>query len=356
MRFLEKGVPAMRVSVRTRAPSLSVSTAPLVLVYLGLALVVTAWGGSFVAARALLHATTAGQVALSPTVLAALRFSLASLAFIVPLARAILRRQLSRGDLVRMAVLGQITYSTYFWLQYTGVQLTNAGISSILVIGLMPIATAIFARLLGVERLSWQVCVALLLGFAGVVLIVFQQGLSVGHDLGFALGALCLVGNAIAFAVYSNLSKRWMRTISPLVMTGGTMLSGALGLLALSLLTTGATQWVQVARLDGRQWFALLFLVVVCSVAAYFIYNAALTRIPASRAAVFSYFEPVVAVVLGALLLGERLSAQALLGAGIIALSIFLLQRGRRRQYQATHAQGMLQYRAWRRSTPNASS
>lgn len=346
----------MRVSIRTWAPSCSISAVPISLVYAGLALVVTAWGGSFVAARTLLHATTAGQVALSPTVLAALRFSLASLVFVVPLARAILRREVSRGDLVRMAVLGQITYSTYFWLQYTGVQLTNAGISSILVIGLMPLATALFARLLGVERLSWPVCAALLLGFAGVVLIVFQQGLSVGHNLSFALGALCLVGNAVAFAVYSNLSKRWMRTISPLVMTGGTMLSGALGLLALSPLTTSTHQWAQVARLDGGQWFALLFLVLICSIAAYFIYNAALTRIPASRAAVFSYFEPVVAVALGALLLGERLSAQAILGAGIIALSVFLVQRGRHRQHQTTHAQGMLQYRAWRRSTPNASS
>lgn len=323
------------------------------IVYVGLSLVVTAWGGSFVAARALLHTTSPAEAALSPTVLATVRFGLAAVFFVVPLARAVWHRQVSRGDLVRMAVLGQITYSTYFWLQYTGVQLTNAGISSILVIGLMPLTTAILARFLGVERLTWSVCAAFLLGLLGVVLIVFQQGLSVGHDLAFALGALCLVGNAVAFAVYSNLSKRWMRTISPLVMTSGTLVSGALGLLILSLLTTTADQWAQVTRLDGGQWLALLFLVFVCSIAAYFVYNAALTRVPASRAAVFSYFEPVVAVVLGALLLNERLNAQALLGAGVIALSVVLLQRGR---LWAAHAPRMLQYRAWRRSTPNVSS
>jgi drug/metabolite transporter (DMT)-like permease len=315
----------MRVSLRTRAPS--VSTAPLPLVYAGLWFVVIAWGGSFVAARALLYAANPGQASLSPTVLAALRFSIASLFFILPLARAILRRQLSRGDLVRLAILGQITYSTYFWLQYTGVQLTNAGIASILVIGLMPLATALFAQLLGVERLSWRASVAFLLGFLGVVLIVLQGGLSVGHNLSFAFGCLCLIGNAIAFAVYSNLSKRWMRTISPIVMTGGTMVSGALGLLVLALLTTSANQWRQVTRLDGAQWLALLFLALVCSIAAYVIYNAALTRIPASRAAGFNYGEPVVAVVLGALLLGERLSLQAIAGASIIALSVYLLQR-----------------------------
>jgi drug/metabolite transporter (DMT)-like permease len=51
--------------------------------------------------------------------------------------------------------------------------------------------------------------------------------------------------------------------------------------------------------------------------------------VPASRAAVFNYGEPVVAVALGAVLLGERLSAQAVAGALIIALSVFLLQRGK---------------------------
>lgn len=332
-------VPAMRVAVRTRAPSLS--AVPLPLVYAGLWLVVIAWGGSFVAARALLHAPTAGETSLSPTVLAALRFGVASLFFVVPLARAILRRQLPWGDLLRLALLGQITYSLYFWLQYTGVQLTNAGIASILVIGLMPLATALLARLLGTERLSWRACVALLLGFIGVVLVVLQQGLSIGRNVGFALGALCLIGNAVAFAVYSNLSKRWMRTISPLVMTSGTLLSGALGLLVLALVTTSAGQWRQVAHLDGGQWLALLFLVLVCSIAAYLIYNAVLTRVPASRAAVFNYGEPVVAVALGAALLGERLSAQAVAGAAVIALSVWLLQRGKRAQGPA-NAQGRL--------------
>ena len=328
----------MRVSIHTRSRAPSIAALPLPLVYVGLWLVVVAWGGSFVAARALLHASSLGAASLSPTVLAALRFSAASLFFIVPLARAILRRQLSRGDVLRLAVLGQITYSTYFWLQYTGVQLTNAGIASILVIGLMPLATALLARLLGAERLTWRAAAALLLGFVGVVLIVMQQGLSIGHNLSFALGCLCLIGNAMAFAVYSNLSKRWMRTISPLVMTGGTMLSGALGLLALALLTTSGGQWREVTRLDGGQWLALLFLVLVCSIGAYLIYNAALTRVPASRAAVFNYGEPVVAVVLGAALLGERLSVQTIAGALIIALSVYLLQiqHGKKAEFAAS--------------------
>jgi PPM family protein phosphatase len=64
-------------------------------------------------------------VALSPTVLAALRFGIASVFFLFPLARAVRWGQVTHADLVRMVVLGQTAYGQYFWLQYAGVQRTS---------------------------------------------------------------------------------------------------------------------------------------------------------------------------------------------------------------------------------------
>jgi drug/metabolite transporter (DMT)-like permease len=295
------------------------------LTYAGVWFAVLAWGTSFVAARFLLHPEKPGQATLSPLVLAAARFSIASLFFVVPLARALLHRQITRRDLLRMVVLGQLTFSLYFWLQYTGVQQTNASISSILVVGLIPVVTALLAQLLGKERLSWMTLGALLLGFVGVAFIVFQRPLSISLASGFLLGVFCLVGNAFAFAAYSTLSKRWMQRISPLVMTGGTMMSGAVGLVLLSLLDPLSNQWSEVAQLDTVQWIALLFLSVVCSVIAYFAYNSALSKIDASRAAVYIYFEPVVAVLFGVTLLGEPLSWQIIVGALSIAGSVAIV-------------------------------
>ena len=63
-----------------------------VLAYAGIWFAVIAWGASFVAARVLLHAASTKQASLSPTVLAALRFSIASLFFVLPLGIAIVRR------------------------------------------------------------------------------------------------------------------------------------------------------------------------------------------------------------------------------------------------------------------------
>ncbi|MEO8953540.1 MAG: hypothetical protein ABI396_10020, partial [Ktedonobacteraceae bacterium] len=80
-----------------------------IVVYAGVWFAVVAWGTSFVAARYLLHPAAVGLVALSPTLLAVVRFSIASLFFVVPLARAVVQRQISWRDLLRMALLGQIT-------------------------------------------------------------------------------------------------------------------------------------------------------------------------------------------------------------------------------------------------------
>lgn len=298
---------------------------PRFIVYAGVWFAVFNWGASFVAARFLLHPGSAASVALSPLLLAAVRLCIASLFFLVPLIRAIARRQVSWRELFLMFLLGQLAFSLYFWMQYTGVQQTSASISSILVVGLIPAFTALLAPAFGKERLLFSLFAALLLGFVGVTLIVLQQPLAITLQSGFLLGTLCLLGNALAFALYSHLSKRYLRVLSPIVLTGGTMFSGALGLVLLTLVDPTQNRWQDIALLNPPQWLGLLFLAIVCSVLSYFAYNVALSKLEASRVAVFIYFEPVVAVLLGFTLLGEQLTWQMLLGSAAIAGSIVLV-------------------------------
>jgi drug/metabolite transporter (DMT)-like permease len=89
------------------------------------------WGLSFVAASVVL--TT-----LSPVVLATLRFTLASTLFLPPILRELNRgSRPSMSDLRETAYLGFLSISLYFWLQYTGVKYSGAGISALL-LGIMP--------------------------------------------------------------------------------------------------------------------------------------------------------------------------------------------------------------------------
>jgi drug/metabolite transporter (DMT)-like permease len=301
-------------------------------VYAGLWFTVFNWGAAFVAARFLLHPVSARLVALSPSLLAAVRICLASLFFAVPLGCALVRRQLTLRDLLLIFLLGQLAFSLYFWMQYTGVQQTSASIASILVIGLIPTLTALLAPAFSKERLTPSHLIALLLGFGGVALIVLQQPFIIRLQSGFLLGVLCLLGNALSFSLYSHLTKRYLRILSPVVLTGGMMTSGALGLILLTLLDPAHNRWRDVILLNGTQWAALLFLAVVCSVLSYFAYNVALSKLTAARVTVYLYFEPVVAVLLGVLLLGEQFTWQMLLGTLAITASVLLVNRLKKKE------------------------
>ncbi len=306
--------PSAAASVRRRAGT-----------YALLAFVAVVWGGSFVAARMVLNPERPGGPALSPTMLATVRFSLASLVFLPILWHQ--HRQvkpLRLADVPTFLLLGQLGISVYFWLQYTGVQLTSAGLAAILVVGLIPLATMAISGLTLGEPLGGRRLMALALGTLGVIVVVSQQELRLAIESGFLFGALCLIANAFCFAVYSTLIRGIRDRYASLTTTAGMTVAGALGLLLLSLCGEDASS---LAALSLRQWAAIVYLAAVCSVLAYFFYNFALARIEASKAAAWLYLEPPVAMVLGAALLGEGIAWQTVAGGLIILASLYLTHR-----------------------------
>lgn len=304
------------------------------LAYILLGFTMLVWGGSFVAARALLASDDPGTATLTPTVLAALRFVLATGFFVPPLlARRATKRsetacKLGWPDRLLLVGLGQIGIAAYFWLQYTGVRLTNAGIASILVVGLIPIATSLVARLRLGESLRRNQFGGLLLGLLGVGIVVVQGGSveGIAFSGAFLLGALCLVADAGLFAVYSTLVRHLRERFDALTLTAGTTASGACGLLLLALATGGLGE---IGKLSGWQWVAVVYLALICSVLAYFCYNRALATIEAGRASTWVYLEPPVALVFGALLLGESISAASIVGGVTILASVWIVNRAR---------------------------
>lgn len=294
-------------------------------VYALLLFAVVVWGGSYVAARTILYSDSPEAATLTPTMLATVRFLLASAMLLPVLYRQHTRVQpLKLRDLPTFLLLGQLGISLYFWLQYTGIQLTNAGIAAVLVVGLIPLATMLVSGLTLREPLGAKRAAALALGAAGVLLVVGQRDPGMAMESGFLFGALCLVTNALCWAVYSTLIRGVRSRYASLTTTAGMTLAGTAGLLLLSLATE---DWGSLAALSPAQWGAILYLAAACSVLGYFFYNYALTQIEAARAAVWIYLEPPVAVVLGALLLGEAITLHTVAGGLVILASLYLTQR-----------------------------
>jgi len=294
-------------------------------VYGLLLFVMVVWGGSFVAARMVLSAEGPSGAALSPTMLATVRFLLASVVFLPILVRQHVKVQPLRvRDVPLFLLLGQLGISVYFWLQYTGVQLTNAGVSSVLVVGLIPLATMVISGISLREPLGWKQAGSLVLGAMGVAVVVSQRGLQVALESGFLFGSLCLVANAFAFAIYSTMIRGIRQRYPSITTTAGFMVGGTVGLV---LLSAFSEDWGSVARLSAAQWAAIIYLSLVCSVLAYFFYNYALTKIEATKASAWVYLEPVVAVVLGAVMLNEAVAPQTVLGGAVIMASLLITQR-----------------------------
>lgn len=302
--------------------------------YLLLACAISLFGGSFVAARALLAPVGAGDQRLTPLLLAAVRFGLAGLIFVpILLGRWAWRARggsagarLSRGDLLRIAFLGQIGISLFFWLQYIGVQLTNAGVSSILTIGMTPLMTAAFAAWWLGEPFRRAYAIAFGLGLAGTAIVAAQRGtgLQFGFSRDFALGAACLVVNAVCFAVYTTLIRDLRARIDPLTITAGVNIAGAMVLVALA---AALDDWTLVPGLVARQWLAVGYLAVGCSVIAFFGLIYALSKLEAGRVSAWTYLEPPIALLFGVLLLGEAIGAASVIGGALIAAAVWVVSR-----------------------------
>jgi drug/metabolite transporter (DMT)-like permease len=278
------------------------------------------WGLSFVAASAIL--TT-----IAPLILATIRFIIAASLFSPVIVWEYRKgNRPSIGDMKELALLGLLSMSIYFWLQYTGVQYAGAGISAVLATGFTPVLTGIAGTVLLKERVTAKKGAGIALGLTGVALIALPKIVIGSVDWLFLLGVACLLGNAVCWSMYSTLSRRLMKRIgNPLMVTAYTTLFGLLFLIPLSL----TSDWGAVARLTTDQWLSILYLAVVCSCVGYFLWNYTLSKLEAVKATVWLYLEPVAAFVGSFLLFGQVPAILTLIGGAAILVGAFLTNRSK---------------------------
>ena len=278
------------------------------------------WGLSFVAARVVLSMLT-------PILLATVRFSIASLVFTPVLVRELRRgKTLTPRDLREIGLLGFLSISIYFWLQYTGVKYAGAGVSALLVVGLIPILTSLASNFLIKERFSPEKALGTTLGLSGVALITLPKLFLGTVDLLFYFGVVCLLLNAACWAMYSTLSRRLMNRMKrPLTVTAYTTVMGTLALIPLSL----SSDWGLVRSLQTEQWLSILYLTLICSCLGYYLWNYSLSRLEAVKASAWLYLEPVAAFLGEFLLFGVVPSSTTVIGGGAIILGALIINWSR---------------------------
>jgi drug/metabolite transporter (DMT)-like permease len=266
--------------------------------------VVIVWAGAFAAIRALLHdGLAAPDIALGRYLVAAPGFALA-------LGGSGGLRGLARRDLARLALAGVLVVAAYHLSLNAGERLTTAGTASV-VVASAPGMTLLLALATRQERYSKRRAAGLAVAFVGVVVVVL---LGSGERISFhaARGPLLVLAAPAAFAAYNVLVKPLLPLHGAVPVTAAASLVGTVALVPFADTAT----WSRVSALPASGVALLLYLGIVCTLAAYLAWTLALRRLDASRTVAFLYAVPVLAILIGAVTLGEPVTLW--LGAGTV--------------------------------------
>jgi drug/metabolite transporter (DMT)-like permease len=191
-----------------------------------------------------------------------------------------------------------------------------------LIIAIVPLFVVLLRRIFG-ERVRLGTYVGVAVGFVGVAVLIVPHGL---NGTVSTLGMLMLIGASLSWAVGTFFSKRVSLPHDPLASTGGQMVVGG-GSLLLAGLLTGESGQVQFESFSTNSVLALLYLVLFGSVLAYTAYTWLLQSTTVSRVSTYAYVNPLVAIVLGSVLLNEPLDAFIVIGAAMIVTAVIVVVR-----------------------------
>lgn len=191
-----------------------------------------------------------------------------------------------------------------------------------LIIAVVPLFVVLLRRLFG-ERVAAGTYVGVIGGFIGMALLIVPHGVSGETNV---VAMLLLVGASLSWAIGSYFSTRLRLPHDPLASTSAQMLVGGIGLVIAGTL---AGEWgaVQVDHFSTNSVVALGYLVFFGSVVAYTAYTWVLQHATVSRVSTYAYVNPVVAIVLGALILNETVDIWILIGAVVIVVSVAIVIR-----------------------------
>ena len=169
-------------------------------------------------------------------------------------------------------------------------------------------------------RLGLAPLAGLLLGLVGVALLSSLGGGS-GHVA--VAGVLTVIGAAGLWALGTMTARRGAFPSSMVLATGMELLAGGAALLVLSAVT-GEFGSLHLSHVSARSWIALGYLIVIGSIVAFSAYGIAIRTLPTATVATYAYVNPVIAVLLGAFILGEQLTP-AMIGGGVLVVGAVVL-------------------------------
>ncbi|MCU0241061.1 MAG: DMT family transporter [Vicinamibacteria bacterium] len=285
------------------------------LLYAKLTLTAVFWGGTFIAGRVVAAGMSAPEAA-------CLRFWIAALA-LLPLVR---QREgglprLDQRQLLAVTLLGLTGIFTYNICFFQGLKLIEAGRAA-LIVALCPVLLALLT--MGEDRLTPLRWLGVLLSVTGAMFVITRGDIRAIRQGAIGLGELCIFGSVLSWAAYTLIGRRLMSRLTPLASVTYSVIIGAA---ALTIPAAAAGLFAHIAAHRAREWLGLAYLSLFGTVLGFVWYYEGVQRVGSVRAGLFINLVPVCAVVIAALILGERLTAPVLAGGALVLLGVVLTNR-----------------------------
>jgi drug/metabolite transporter (DMT)-like permease len=298
-------------------------------VWLGLLTLYAVWGSTYLAISVAVDT-------LPPFLMAAARFGAAGALLVgwsllrdgrafVPPTRREWRDSLVVGGLLLGGGMGLVAF---------GEQTIPSGITALLV-ALMPVWVAVFGRLLLAQRLPRLAVIGIVVGFCGVAILVGPTAFGAAGALE-PTGLAAIIVSPIAWSLGSlYASHRAVLPRRPLVAAGVQMLAGSVVLAIMGTLA-GEPARFDPSAVSLASLAAFAYLAIVGSLVAFTAYGWLLRIAPLPLVATYAYVNPIVAVILGAIILHEPIEPRTLLAGAVIVGAVALIVTARSRMAAPT--------------------
>lgn len=231
-------------------------------------------------------------------------------------------KTIEKDDIPGFFILGALNMPINQLLFIWGVRYTTPANAS-LAYALTPAFVLIIAVMFLGEKLTKRKLFGIIIAMLGTIIVLFEKGLAFGSEQ--FLGNIMVLLASISWAIYTSLGKKYAMKYGGIFSTGVSMFTGLLLYIPIVMLLPFD---ITPSNYDASIWFQLFYLGVITSGLGYALWYFALTKMEASKLAVFNNIQPVLTTIMAFFLFNTLPSEFFMIGAFIAICGVVITQLG----------------------------